>query len=333
MHRLIHRFALIAAMAFAAALDPAPAAAATSDDIKRIIVAESRETLVPSSLALAVAQVESGLRPDRQGRDGARGIYQLLPDTAEDLGLRPRELWDPHKNVRAGLRVLDNLLDRTEGRWDAALRAYASLRPARARAGAERYVSDVMGWERRFAERLALQDAVDGRRREVLMGHDDWRASQLPRQDMVARDTLADDAPEAEEPEIAARPSYLEPGEVDPADDDDTDLPVEVRIYRGGQGTEVEITLYQGLDEDHDDDEHEAYNAGDDDDDEVRWHQPPPPVVRHRPLPPRLWKAPRPYSKPFGWRSSRMQRGPRWSPRKAARLKRQARRGFGWRHR
>ncbi len=305
----------------------APVRAATTEDVKRIIVEESRETLVPTSLALAVAQVESGLRPDRQGTDGARGVYQLLPDTAQDLGTKPRELWDTRKNVRTGLKVLDGLLDRTEGRWDEALRAYASLRPARAGNKSERYVSDVMGWERRYAERLALSDAVDGRRREVLMGHDDWRGAEQPAAvDMVGRDTLPSDQADEETtpkaPEVAELPPYMQPEEVDPDTDDDTDVPVDVKIYRGNRGTEVEITVYE-----------EEYET-----DAPQWRRPPPPppVFRHRPPPPRLWKPPRPHSRPFGWRSTRFagqNRGPRWSPRKARRLKRQARRGFGWRRR
>ena len=306
-----------------------PAFAAATEQVKRIIIEESRETLVPSSLALAVAQVESGLRPDRQGADGARGVFQLHPDVADDLGIDRRQLWDARRNVRAGLRVLDNLLDRTEGRWDEALRAFTSLRPNRAGANTERYVSDVLGWERRFAERLALQDAVDGRRRDVLMGHDDWRGTtETDPIDTVGRDSLPGGQDEPEAPQVAALPPYMTPDAIDPSEDDDTDVPVEVRIYRGGRGTEVEITV---IEEDvvHED-EHDARY-----DDAPSWRHmpPPPPMVRHRPAPPRLWKRPRPFSRPFGWRAPRMQRGPRWSPERARMLKRQARRQMRQGHR
>jgi len=303
-----------------------PGAAATTDEVKRIIVEESRQTLVPSSLALAVAQVESGLRPDRQGADGARGVFQLLPATADSLDTQPRELWNPRKNVRAGLKLLDGLLDRTEGRWDEALRAFASLRPDRNGVNPQRYVSDVLGWERRYAERLALQDAVNGRRRDVLMGHDDWGSAEKPASNgIVGRDTLPTREPieqsEPEEPQVAELPPYLQPEDVNPDEDDDTDVPVEVRIYRGGKGTEIEVTVYE-----------EEFET-----DPPAWRRPPmPPAFSYRPPPPpppRLWKRPRQFSRPFGWRNTRLNRGSRWSPRRARQMKRQARRAIRRRNR
>ncbi|MDD9876437.1 MAG: transglycosylase SLT domain-containing protein [Magnetovibrio sp.] len=132
-------------LAAAVALVATTSHAASPDDVRRMIVEEARETMVPASLAIAVAQVESGLRPDHQGADGARGVFQLLPETAEGLGLEPRQLWQPRTNIRAGLTVLDRLLDRTEGRWDEALKAFAGRRDNGRATNAGRYVTDVLG--------------------------------------------------------------------------------------------------------------------------------------------------------------------------------------------
>jgi hypothetical protein len=317
--------ALLAALT---ALISVPVAAAAPDDIRRIIIEEARETLVPESLALAVAQVESGLRSDRQGANGARGLFQIMPETAADLGTSARKLWQPRENARAGLKMLDGLLDRTEGHWDEALRAYSSRLGNMKSAQVERYVTDVLGWERRFAERLAAQDAVNGRRREILRGHDDWADQAQGRevanagQDALptepepqyADDAQSDDMTEMQqellEAQLEAQRNLIEEqralleerGEVDPLLDDDTD--VEVKVYRGGGNREVEITVYE-----------EEYEVA--------------PPVWYRPPPPRFVQPSRQFSKPFGWRSTQLSRGNRgsgWSPRKAQRLKRRARR-------
>ncbi|MDB4173084.1 transglycosylase SLT domain-containing protein [bacterium] len=166
-------------IALALTLGFSTAQAMTPNEVRQIIVEESNKTLVPSSLALAVAQTESGLRPDHQGIDGARGVFQILSKTAEDMGVKPRDLWNSRTNVSIGIKVLDGLLDRTEGRWDEALRAYALLRPESGRKNVARYVNDVLSWERLFAERLFAQNAINKGNHKVLLseidhGNDDW---------------------------------------------------------------------------------------------------------------------------------------------------------------
>lgn len=96
--------------------------------IRRIIVAEARRQGVPAAFALAVAWQESGWQPNVVSSAGAIGVMQLLPATgdwvsATMLGAH-LNLWDPHDNVRAGVRLLKHYLARYGGNRSLALAAY-----------------------------------------------------------------------------------------------------------------------------------------------------------------------------------------------------------------
>ncbi len=73
-------------------------------------------------LLLAVIAVESDFRPGAVSPKGAMGLMQLMPDTADALGVaRP---FDPRENVQAGALHLRRLLDRFGGDLELALAAY-----------------------------------------------------------------------------------------------------------------------------------------------------------------------------------------------------------------
>jgi soluble lytic murein transglycosylase-like protein len=93
--------------------------------------AASRETAIPTALILAVARIESSLRPKVTLSAGARGLLQLLPSTAAELRLGPD---DPEQNVLGGARYLRSLVDRF-GSIDLALAAYNAGPSSVARAG------------------------------------------------------------------------------------------------------------------------------------------------------------------------------------------------------
>ena len=165
------------------ALLSGPTLAAGKTEVRDIIIEEARRTVVPPSLALAVAKVESGFQDDFEGKDGARGVMQIRAEVAEDqFGIDGEDLWDARKNVRLGLKILERLSDRSDGNWDDALATYSTHEETR-RAGrakpsrqlkdrdvARNYVGDVLKWERRYADELIAQNEVEGRRREVLLG-------------------------------------------------------------------------------------------------------------------------------------------------------------------
>ena len=105
---------------FAAALSHPAGQAATARYAKAFAAAAERYDL-SGALLLAVAHQESGLRADAVSPAGAIGIMQLMPKTAAELGVDPR---DPAQNIMGGAAYLRSLLDRFGGRLDLALAAY-----------------------------------------------------------------------------------------------------------------------------------------------------------------------------------------------------------------
>lgn len=82
--------------------------------------AAARRRDIPEDLFLRLVQQESGWNPRAVSVKGARGLAQLMPDTARQLGVDPR---DPVQNLEGGARYLRQMYDRF-GSWRLALAAY-----------------------------------------------------------------------------------------------------------------------------------------------------------------------------------------------------------------
>jgi soluble lytic murein transglycosylase-like protein len=76
---------------------------------------------VDPSLVKAVVRAESGFSSRAESRSGARGLMQLMPSTAAELGVD--DLFDPEQNIDAGVRYMKQQLDRF-GNEKLALAAY-----------------------------------------------------------------------------------------------------------------------------------------------------------------------------------------------------------------
>ncbi len=95
--------------------------AAFAPDVDALIVKYSQEYGVDPNIARAVAMQESGGRHDVVSPAGAIGTFQLMPDTAKELGVDPHDL---DQNIRGGIQYLKQMHDRYGGNWDRALYAY-----------------------------------------------------------------------------------------------------------------------------------------------------------------------------------------------------------------
>jgi soluble lytic murein transglycosylase-like protein len=86
----------------------------------RLAQLAAKYDLSPALLEALVWQ-ESRWRPDAVSPVGARGLAQLMPGTARELGVNPD---DPHANLEGGARYLRQQLDTFGGNLEKALAAY-----------------------------------------------------------------------------------------------------------------------------------------------------------------------------------------------------------------
>lgn len=93
-------------------------------DIEIVILAAAEKHRVPKNLALRLAWTESRGVPTAVSPAGARGLFQLMPETGKAYGLRTEaDFFDPAKSAEAGLAYLRKQYDRF-GKWWLALAAY-----------------------------------------------------------------------------------------------------------------------------------------------------------------------------------------------------------------
>jgi soluble lytic murein transglycosylase-like protein len=89
---------------------------------RELIEAASAQYKVDADLIASVIAVESNFEPKAISRRDARGLMQLLPETAARLGVK--DIFDPKENIDAGTRYLSDLLKRYDNNLVLALAAY-----------------------------------------------------------------------------------------------------------------------------------------------------------------------------------------------------------------
>jgi len=87
-----------------------------------LILAASKHHGVDADLIVSVITAESKFNPKAISRKNARGLMQLLPETATRLGVK--NIFDPEQNIEAGTRYLRELLDRYNNDLTLTLAAY-----------------------------------------------------------------------------------------------------------------------------------------------------------------------------------------------------------------
>jgi soluble lytic murein transglycosylase-like protein len=101
--------------------DPVPApqpvpAAAPALDVPTLLARAGTQHNIDVDLLAAVVKAESGGHANAVSRAGARGLMQLMPGTARDLGVD--DAFRPDQNIAGGSAYLDYLLDRYDSHGD-----------------------------------------------------------------------------------------------------------------------------------------------------------------------------------------------------------------------
>ena len=96
---------------------PAPTA-----PYREIVKAAAARYAVEEELIISVIAAESNFDPKAISKRNARGLMQLLPETAARFGVQ--NIFDPQENIDAGTRYLSELLQRYNNDLVLALAAY-----------------------------------------------------------------------------------------------------------------------------------------------------------------------------------------------------------------
>lgn len=89
--------------------------------IEQLIQKEASNKGLDPALVKAVVKAESNFNPRAESRVGAMGLMQLMPDTAETLGVD--DPFDPTQNIKAGTTYLKDMLNLFKNK-EKALAAY-----------------------------------------------------------------------------------------------------------------------------------------------------------------------------------------------------------------
>jgi soluble lytic murein transglycosylase-like protein len=101
---------------------PARPVSTERDQIEGCIQRAAAKYRLPPGLIRAVIRAESNFQVNAVSRAGARGLMQLMPATAKELGVT--DIFDINQNIDGGAKYLRRMLDRFGGNIKKALAAY-----------------------------------------------------------------------------------------------------------------------------------------------------------------------------------------------------------------
>ena len=87
-----------------------------------IILQEAGRHEIDPALVKAIIMAESGYNPNAISDKGAKGLMQLMPSTAQALGVE--DAFNPQQNISGGVRYFKRLVNRFDGDIKLALAAY-----------------------------------------------------------------------------------------------------------------------------------------------------------------------------------------------------------------
>lgn len=95
---------------------------AQSSNVEEIIETISEKYGIDSDFIKAIIKQESGFNTRATSKKGAMGLMQLMPKTAESLGVL--DAYNPSQNIEGGVKYLKGLLDKYDNNKELALAAY-----------------------------------------------------------------------------------------------------------------------------------------------------------------------------------------------------------------
>jgi soluble lytic murein transglycosylase-like protein len=101
---------------------PLPMPVAETAPFREIVKAAATHYSVDADLITSVIAAESNFDPKAVSKKNARGLMQLLPETAARFGVQ--NIFDPQQNIDAGTHYLRDLLERYNNDLALALAAY-----------------------------------------------------------------------------------------------------------------------------------------------------------------------------------------------------------------
>ena len=99
-----------------------PKSSVSHENIDKLIDKYSANSNLDPDFVKAVVKQESGYNPSATSHCGAMGLMQLMPSTAEGLGVV--DAYDAEQNINGGTKYLKGLMDRFDNNKELALAAY-----------------------------------------------------------------------------------------------------------------------------------------------------------------------------------------------------------------
>ncbi len=103
-------------------LNAQPSSFKYNGEYEDLINEAARKYNLSSTIIKAVMKAESSFNPDVVSKSGAMGLMQLMPGTAQGLGVD--NPFNPEQNIDGGVRYLKDMLKEFDGNLEYALAAY-----------------------------------------------------------------------------------------------------------------------------------------------------------------------------------------------------------------
>lgn len=132
---------------------PVAAADMAKSEYDEIIDRAAKKYGVDASLIKAMIKMESDFQPNCVSRSGAMGLMQLMPATADFLGVK--DPFDPEQNIMGGTRYISDKLKAYDGNLELALSAYNAGSGTVARYGGvppqcKTYISKILSYKEAY---------------------------------------------------------------------------------------------------------------------------------------------------------------------------------------